>query len=347
MNTLSPVSATLGTIARHIGAILVGPEERLICGVAALRNASSDRLSFYSNRQYLKDLTNTGAGAVILKEQDKERCPTAMLLTDNPYLGYAQAARLLYPPFVPSPGIHPTVQLAFTARIGESTYIGPYVVIEENVIVGDNVYIESGCVIQSNTVIGENTRLEANVTICRNTNIGACNIIHPGAVIGADGFGLAYNGKQWVGIPQLGRVILGNNVEIGANTTIDRGSLEDTVIEDDVKLDNQIQVAHNVHIGAHTAIAGCTGIAGSTWIGCRCLIGGGVGIAGHLIIADDVHITGGSVVLQSITEPGVYSSGTPIQPNKLWHRNFIRIKQLDEMAGKLKSIVRQMSNRRN
>ena len=204
--------------------------------------------------------------------------------------------------------------------------------------------IGPGCVIGKGVEIAENTRFIANVTVCHGTKIGRRVILHPGVVIGADGFGLARDGERWYKVPQIGGVILGDDVEIGANTTVDRGAIEDTVLEEGVKLDNLIQIGHNVFIGAHTAIAACTAIAGSARIGKHCAIGGCVGIVGHLEIADNVTITGMSHVSQAITKPGVYSSGTPLEENSKWHRNFVRLKQLDEMARRLKSVEKKIDS---
>jgi len=228
------------------------------------------------------------------------------------------------------------------AIFDESTVsIGPQAVIEAGAILGCDVVIGPSCVIGQGVKIGNNSQLIANVTLCAGTQLGQRIIIHPGAVIGSDGFGNANDAGKWVKVPQLGGVIIHDAVEIGANTTIDKGALEDTVIGVGVKLDNQIQIGHNVQIGEHTAIAGCVGIAGSTCIGRYCMIGGGVGIAGHLELVDHVHVTGGSIVLQSIREPGVYSSGTPLELNQRWHRNYHRFKHLDEMARRLQTIEKK------
>jgi UDP-3-O-[3-hydroxymyristoyl] glucosamine N-acyltransferase len=195
-------------------------------------------------------------------------------------------------------------------------------------------------------MIGEGSRLVAHVTVCRGTHIGKRVLIHPGAVIGSDGFGLANEGGVWIKMPQLGGVRIGDDVEIGANTTIDRGTIEDTVIEDGVKLDNQIQLGHNVHVGEHTAIAGCVGVAGSTHIGKRCLIGGGVGIGGHLEIADDVNITGMSMVTKSLKEPGIYSSGVPVEANRVWRRNMVRLRQIDDLVRRLEELEKKLRDER-
>jgi UDP-3-O-[3-hydroxymyristoyl] glucosamine N-acyltransferase len=335
----APTSLTLKAIAEHIGAQLKGSEQTLVSGLATLAQAAATDLSFLSNRHYINDLKNTRAAAVILTEADSKRCAVPCLITANPYLGYARAARLLYPDSgLAETGIHPSAWVHPQARIAADAYVGAQAVIERDCVIEAGVLIGPGCILGAGVRIGTGSRLVARVTLCAQVILGERVIIHPGAVIGADGFGLAHDGQDWVKIPQLGGVRIGNDVEIGANTTIDRGALEDTIIEDDVKLDNQIQIGHNSLVGAHTAIAGCCGIAGSTRIGRRCLIGGGVGIAGHLEIADDVQIAAGSGVRQSITEAGVYASGTPLQPLKQWHRNHARFKHLDDMAQQLKRL---------
>jgi UDP-3-O-[3-hydroxymyristoyl] glucosamine N-acyltransferase len=332
-------SFTLKAIAQHIGAELKGAEETLISGLATLAQARATDVSFLSNRHYINDLKTTQAAAVIVNTADSKRCPVACLIMDNPYLGYARAARLLYPEPSFQAGIHPSAWVHPHAQIDASAYIGAHSVIEHDCMIAAHVFIGPGCILDPGVRIGSGCRLVSRVTLCSQVLLGERVIIHPGAVIGADGFGLAHDGQGWIKIPQLGSVRIGNDVEIGANTTIDRGALDDTIIEDDVKLDNQIQIGHNSFIGAHTAIAGCCGIAGSTRIGRRCLIGGGVGMAGHLEIADDVQIAAGSGVRQSITEAGIYASGTPLQPLKQWHRNHARFKHLDEMAQQLKRVA--------
>jgi len=260
---------------------------------------------------------------------------------DNPYLGYARAAALLNPPARQAGGIHPQAWISDGAQVDPSAWVGPQAVVEAGSKVGAGSYLGPGCVLERNVVIGQGTRLVANVTICATVTIGDRGLIHPGVVIGADGFGIANDEGVWVKVPQLGSVRIGDDVEIGANTAIDRGALEDTVIENGVKLDNLVQVGHNVHIGEHTAIAGCAAIAGSARIGRRCTVGGMVAIAGHLEIADDVHLTACSAVPRSIPKPGIYSSGMPIQDNKAWRRTIARLRQLDELARRVKELEGQ------
>ena len=328
----------LGELAVAIGAQLRGDPERTVERIATLQAADAIAVSFLANRRYRRFLTTTRAAAVILSDSDVEACPTAALVMANPYLGYARAASILTPPPLPAQGVHATAWVGDGARIHATAWVGPHAVIEAGAEVGPNAAIGPGCVVGEGATLGAGTRLVANVTICRGVRLGERVLVHPGAVIGADGFGLANDAGVWVKIPQLGSVVVGDDVEIGANTTIDRGALEDTVIEDGVKLDNQIQIGHNCHIGAHTAIAGCTGIAGSTHIGQRCMIGGGVGISGHVEICDDVVLSGRSVVHQSIKEPGMYASGMPLQPQELWLRNLPRYRQLDELAKRVKRL---------
>lgn len=338
------VSIDLGELAKHIGARLEGTTGlQYVSGVASLERATPKQVSFFSNRAYRHELQKTQAAAVILKDDDRGDCPVAVLVMDNPYLGYARAAAWFNPPPRAVAGIHPSAVVDDTAIIASSASIGAHVVIEAHAQIGEHSVIGPGSWVQAGVVVGQECRLIARVCLLTGTHLGNRVCIHPGAVLGADGFGLANDSGVWVKIPQLGGVRIGDDVEIGANTTIDRGALEDTIIEQGAKLDNQIQIAHNVHIGAHTAIAGCVGIAGSTRIGRHCMIAGGVGIVGHITIADQVHITGGSIVLQSITQPGVYSSGTPLQANAPWHRNYHRFKQLDEFAKRLHALELQMT----
>lgn len=329
---------TLGQLAEHLGAHVYGDADCKISGVATLQNARSGDISFLANPRYTKYLSATAASAVILTDEYRSACPTNALVVADPYLSYAQVATLLSPPLAARQGRHPSAVVDPGSFIDSSAWIGPHCVIEEGAEIDAQVMVGPGCVIGRNCRIGAGSRLVANVTICQGSRIGKRALLHPGVVIGSDGFGLANDGGSWVKVPQLGGVTIGDDVEIGANTTVDRGALDDTVIEDGVKLDNQIQVAHNVYIGAHTAIAGCTGIAGSARIGARCTIGGGVGIVGHTEIADDVHITGMSFVAHSIRQPGIYSSGTPLEPNRDWRRNYARFHHLDDMARRLRHL---------
>ncbi len=332
-------TTTLGELADHIGAHLEGVASRLpVIGIATLAGATHQQVSFFSSRQYRQQLSHTQAAAVIISPSDRSLCPVPVLMMENPYLGYAKAAQFFNLPPKFNAHIHSSSVISPHATIGQHVFVDAHVVIKENVMIGDNVIIESGCTIQKNVTISSQAHLRPHVTIYPNTKIGERVIIHSGTVVGSDGFGLANDQGTWVKIPQLGGVIIGDDVEIGANTTIDKGALEDTIIGSGVKLDNQIQIGHNVTIGEHTAIAGCVGIAGSTRIGKHCMIAGGVGIVGHIEITDHVYITGGSIVLQSILSPGTYSSGVPLQTNSQWHRNYHRFKQLDTLLKRLQQL---------
>lgn len=336
---------TLGQLAEHVGGDVRGDANCKITGIATLQNAKAGDISFLANPRYTRYLSVTAASAVILTEEYRMDCPTNALVVTDPYLSYALIAALLSPPVVMQQGRHPSAVIDPASTIDPTAWVGPHSVIEEGVEIAAQVMVGPGCFIGRNSRIGAGSRLVANVTVCHGSRIGNRSVIHPGVVIGSDGFGLANDGGSWVKVPQLGAVTIGDDVEIGANTTIDRGALDDTVIEDGVKLDNQIQVAHNVYIGAHTAIAGCTGIAGSARIGARCTIGGGVGIVGHTEIADDVHITGMSFVAHSIRKPGVYSSGTPLESNHDWRKNYARFHHLDDMARRLRHLEVVIKNR--
>ncbi len=338
------MQVTLKEIASQVGGKIEG-EDCLISSVATLRNARSGSISFLSSHNYRKYLKDTRASAVILKESDLELCPASALVTDNPYLVYARVVALLNPESSIDSGIHPSAIIDKSSKIDSSVWVGPNCTIGPGVTLEANVYVGPGCVVERDTTIGESSKLVANVTICHNSVIGHNVIMHPGVVIGSDGFGIANNEGVWVKVPQLGRVVIGDNVEIGANTTIDRGALEDTVLEEGVKLDNQIQIAHNVYIGAHTAIAGCVGIAGSAHIGKHCAIGGAAVVLGHLEIVDGVQINAMSLVSKSIMEPGIYSSGMPVQDNKTWNLNYARFRQLDGMARSLKKIEKNIDSK--
>ena len=324
--------ATLGEIAEEIDAKLEGDPDCKITNVAALHDAGAGDLSFLANRRYYPFLKTTRASAVVLAEEDAPGCSTAKLVSGDPYLSYAKAARFLNPPVDFSPYIHPSAVVYENANIPAGCFIGANSVIGKDVSIGDKTYIGPGCVIGEKVVIGGHCRLHANVTLLDRIEIGERALIHPGVVIGADGFGIANDGGEWLKIPQLGSVIIRDDVEIGANTTIDRGALGNTMIEAGVKIDNQVQVGHNTKLGAHTAVAGGVAFAGSVKVGKRCMIGGASAIAGHIEIADDVVITGMSGVSNSIKKAGVYSSGIPITDNKTWRKNMIRFKQLDKIV---------------
>lgn len=329
---------TLKELAERLGAELHGDGEHVISRVDTLENADESALSFYTNRRYRAQLSATRAGAVMVGASDTELCPVATLVLPNPYLGYARVAAWLNPPPAMAPGMHASAVVDPSAEVAADATIGPHVVIESGVTVGARAVIGPGCVIGRDCRIGSDTKLIARVTVMYEVEIGQRVTIHPGAVLGAQGFGIANDDGVWVNIPQLGRVVIGDDVDIGANTCIDRGALDDTCIERGVKIDNHVQIGHNVHIGEHTAIAGCVAIAGSAHIGARCTIGGTSAVSGHLEIADDVHLTGGTNVPNSIREPGVYSSTLPLQSNRDWRRNMTRVKHLDELAKRVRRL---------
>ena len=333
---------TLGEIAAVARARLQGCDAAtVIAGVAPLHSAEPGQISFLTHPRYRSYLVTTRATAVILSPEDARDCPAPAVVAANPHIAYARAATLFEPAVESRRGIHPMAWVSPAAQIAAESWIGPHCTVEAGAVIETGVMVGPGCVIGEQAVIGEGSRLVARVTICPRARLGRRVLVHPGAVIGSDGFGLALDSDgHWLKVPQLGSVLIGDDVEIGANTTIDRGALEDTVIEDGVKLDNQIQIAHNVRIGAHSALAGCVGIAGSARIGRHCMLGGGVGIAGHLEIADRVQITGMSLVTQSITEPGTYSSGLAVEPNRLWNKISARLRRLDEMFRRLTALER-------
>ena len=335
------MGVTLQQLAQEIGCELHGDSQCLITGVGTLQNARAGQLSFLANAKYRNYLKATQASAVILRPQDLELSPVNALVSNNPYLAYAKAARLLSPEQLPVAGVHPSAVVEEGCEIDSTAAIGAHCFVGAGSRIAAGVILGPGSVLERDVTIGANSRLVARVTLCHGVSIGSGALIHPGVVIGGDGFGIANDGGRWVKVPQLGSVVIGDDVEIGANTTIDRGALEDTVIEEGVKLDNQIQVAHNVRIGAHTAIAGCAAIAGSTTIGKRCQIGGAVGIVGHLTIADDVHITAMSLVTGNIGSAGVYSSGIPAESRSDWTRNAARVRQLNDMALRLRALEKE------
>jgi UDP-3-O-[3-hydroxymyristoyl] glucosamine N-acyltransferase len=320
---------SLGELAVRFGLELRGEPGLVISRVATLSHADSGTLSFLANSRYRKQLQSTRATAVLVAPENAADCPVAALIDPNPYLKYAHIADLLHPQAPAAAGIHPSAVVSMSARIAPSAQVGPLAVIEDDAEIGERVFVGPGCIVQRGARVGADTRLIARVNLYAGVRIGRRCILHAGAVVGADGFGFAADAGTWVKVPQVGSVQIGDDVEIGANTTIDRGAIDDTVVEHGAKLDNQIQVGHNVTIGAHTAIAGCVGISGSTTIGRRCMIGGGVGIAGHLTIADDVVVTGVSLVSASIKHAGSYSSGMPAVETRMWRRMVAHLRRLD------------------
>ena len=341
---MNAIHYTIAELARQFELAFDGDGARVIDGVGTLSAAGSSQLSFLANSKYATQLLNTSAGVVILREQDLPHCPTSALIAPDPYVAYARIAALFESIPTALPGIHPSAVVAATARISASASIGPCTVIGEHAVIGDGAMLGPHCIIGDGCVIGDQSRLVARVTLVIRVTLGKRVLVHPGAVIGSDGFGLAFDADHWIKLPQLGGVRIGDDCEIGANTTIDRGALGDTVLEEDVRLDNQIQIAHNVHIGAHTAMAGCAAVAGSAKIGRYCMIGGNAGVLGHLELADRVTITAKSLVTHSISEPGEYSSGVPLQANRAWRKNAARFKHLDAYARRLSALEKDSNN---
>ncbi len=329
---------TLAELARVAGAELRGEGSRPVRGVNTLDQAGPEEITFFSNPKYRRHLAHTRAAAVILSPEEAEHCPVDALVTDNPYLAWARVLRCFEETAVPEPGIHPDAVVHPEARVASGASVGPGAVVGAGSVIGEGAVIGPNCVVGHDVEIGEQTRLVALVTVLDRVRIGRRCLLHPGVVVGSDGFGLAQDGARWEKVPQLGSVVLEDDVEVGANTTIDRGAVHDTVIRRGVKLDNLIQVAHNVEIGEDTAIAACTGISGSTRIGARCTLAGGVGLVGHIELADDVHVTGFTMVTHSLKEPGVYSGGLAAVPHRQWKRNVPRIKRLDEMSRRLREL---------
>ena len=331
---------TLGELADKFALELVGPADTEIVGIASLADAGPGELTFLFNSAYRKHLDTSKAGAVVMRREDIEGCPLPCLVSDQPRLAWAQIATCFDRTPIANPGIHPSAVVSTEAVLGVDVSVGPNAVIEAAAVLADGVVIGAGCIVGAASRIGERTRLFANVTIYHDVEIGAECLIHSGAVIGADGFGFEFDGStgSLKKIPQVFGVRVGDRVEIGAGTTIDRGALNHTSLGDGVKLDNQVQVGHGTTIGANTAISGCTAIAGSTKIGSYCLIGGAVGIIDNIEITDQVEITAMSLVSQSIKEKGRYSSGTGLMPGREWKRNIVVFRKLDEMLKRLRRL---------
>jgi UDP-3-O-[3-hydroxymyristoyl] glucosamine N-acyltransferase len=330
----------LAEIVARLGGEAVGDDTVVVQRVASLQNASPGAIAFLSQSRHRAELDGTRASAVILGREARDATSLPRILSDEPYLYFARVSALLHPDPPVVPGVHPQAAVAPSASVAASARVDACAVIEARAQVGDGAWIGPGCWIGSGAAIGPGTRLHGGVRVYPGCVIGARGVVHAGAVIGADGFGFAPDRGTWFKIPQIGRVLVGDDVEIGANTTIDRGALDDTVIEDGVKLDNLIQIGHNCRIGAHTAIAGCVGIAGSVTVGRHCMIGGAAMINGHLSIADRVVIAGGSGVSKSIAEPGTYIAAIPAVPEREWRRTVALLRNLDRMNDRLRRLER-------
>lgn len=339
---MSRIGYRLTEVVERFGGRVEGDETTVINQVATLENAVSGQIAFLANSKYRKQLETSKAAAVIVSPADADATALPRIVCDNPYSYFAKLSALLNPVHKFAPGVHPSAVIGVGCKIATGVHIGAHVTIGEGASIGAGTVIMAGCAIGAKTSIGENCRLYPQVSIYHECKIGNQVILHSGVVIGADGFGLAMEEGRWLKIPQIGRVIIGNDVEIGANTTVDRGALDDTVIEDDVKLDNQIQVAHNVRIGAHTAIAGCVGIAGSAVIGKYCRIGGSAGILGHLSIADGVEVSSFTLVSKSIRKPGTYSGIYPFSEKEEWLKNAAQVRRLNEMMDRIKDLEKEI-----
>ena len=329
------MALTIRQLASALELEYVGDGSQGIFKAAPLGTANEGSVAFLRDASSVKLLSETQASLVILPKEFAPQCPSAVLLSDSPEYHFAQALELLYPQPRAAEGVHEKAVVASSAVVDGTASIGPCAVIEEDVHIGPGATVGANTFIGRGTEIGASTQVYPNATIHHNCQIGKCCTLHSGTIIGDDGFGFAEHQQGWKKIPQIGRVVIGNYVDIGSNTTVDRGALGDTVIEDHVIIDNLVQIAHNVRIGANTAMAGCSAVAGSTIIGKNCRIAGGVRISGHLTIADDVFLTAASVVYRSIKKPGSYSSGVPLEETRFWRRNYNRIKQLDKIAKRL------------
>ena len=326
------------TLAERFALGLHGDGAARIDGVGTLADATASQVTFLANPKYRHQLDATRAGLVVLRAADAEGYAGAALIARDPYVAFARIAALFDGAGEVAAGVHALADIDPTAHVDPSAQVCAFVSIGARSRIEPGAYIGPGCVIGDDCVVGAASRLVARVTLVTRVRLGARVRVHPGAVIGADGFGLAMDAGTWLNVPQLGGVVIGDDCEIGANTTIDRGAIDDTVLEEDVRLDNQIQIGHNVRIGAHTAMAGCSAVAGSARIGRYCLIGGGAGVLGHIELCDRVTVTAMSLVTSSIRKPGEYSSGTPLDDNRNWRRNAVRFKQLDAMARRLRAL---------
>ncbi|MDH5633675.1 MAG: UDP-3-O-(3-hydroxymyristoyl)glucosamine N-acyltransferase [Gammaproteobacteria bacterium] len=334
---------TLSELASILGCTVVGDGALQVRGGASLVSAGPGDIVFITSEKYLGLLGECSAGAVLVSPEHASGVVGNKLICDNPHVAFARALEVLYPRSAPLKTIHESAVIAETASLGEAVTVGPNSCVGEFTMVGDDVWIGANVTIGDNVRIGAGTRLEPGVVVLDGCHLGRNCIIHAGAVIGADGFGYARNGKSWVKVPQIGVVRLGDEVEIGANTTIDRGALDDTIIGNRVKIDNQVQIAHNVTIGEDTMIAGCVGIAGSATIGANCAIGGQAGILGHLSVVDGVTIGACSLVSKSITKPGMYSSSIRVQELAKWQKTLANLNRLDQFAGKITALEQRMN----
>lgn len=337
---------TLAALAQELGAELRGDATLAVTGLGTLRSAGPGQVSFLANPLYKAELEQTRAGAVLLRAADAEGFAGNALVLANPYLAYAKLSRLFDRTPRPAAGVHATAVVGEGAVIDPTAAIGPLAVIGAGVEIGAGTVVEAGAVIHDRCRIGRDSRVRANAVLYHDCQLGDRVNIHSGAIIGGDGFGFANDRGNWEKIAQIGRVVIHDDVDIGANTTVDRGALDDTVIHRGAIIDNQVQIAHNVVIGAHTAIAACCGISGSSRIGAYCVLAGGVGLVGHIEICDRVHITGMTMITKSITVPGSYSSGTAFDTTDDWKKMAVRLRRLDDMARRLKTLEAELASLR-
>jgi len=329
---------SLSDLIRAFGGELLGNGDQVITGIGTLASAAPSEIAFLSNSKYRPQLSATRAGAVIVGVADRDATSLPRIVTDNPYAYQARVSTLFNPLQRPLAGIHPSALVDATAQLGDGVAIGAHAVIGPNARIGDRVVISAGCHLGEGAEVGPDGFLYPHVVIYPGCRIGARVILHAGAVIGSDGFGFAQDKGAWIKVPQIGRVLIGDDVEIGANTTVDRGALDDTVIESGVKIDNLVQIAHNVRIGENTAIAACAGIAGSAVIGKGCRIGGAARIVGHIAIADGITVSPVTMVTKSLTEPGTYSAMWAAEPHREWLKHAAQLRRMEELSNRVREL---------
>ena len=332
------MARSLGELAAEYGCELVGDPANLVSRVATLANAAPDCLSFLANKAYAEQLAATTAGAVVLQSDDAPNCPVPALIHVNPYLVYARIASTLHPERAIEPGIHDAAYVDPAADVDPAAQVAANATLDAGAIVEAGAFVGPGVVVGPGCRVGADSRLLANCTLVRDVVIGKRCIVHPGAVIGSDGFGNAMSDSGWVKVPQVGGVRIGDDVEIGSNTTIDRGAIDDTVIEDGVRIDNLVQIGHNVRVGAHTAMAAFAGVSGSTVIGKRCMLAGQAGIVGHITICDDVVVGGATMISKDITEPGFYAGSFPAEKDRDWKRKVARFRRLGDLQDRVRTL---------
>jgi len=338
-------SFTLAELQARLGGVIQGDPTKRVTSAASLEHALPHQLSFILGAKYLPQAKASKAGALVMPEALASSIDGDALIVGNPHVAFATALSLLHPEPFPPEGIHPSAVIAPDAQLGPNVRIGAGVIIGAGAVIGANCVLGAGSHIGPHTLLGDGCLLHPRSTVEHGCHLGQRVVLQAGCVVGSDGFGLAWNNEQWIKVPQVGRAILGNDVEVGANTTIDRGALDDTVLEEGVKLDNQIQIAHNCRIGRHTAIAACVGIAGSTTIGAYCQIGGAAMIIGHLDICDRVTISAGTFVAKNIRSPGVYTSVQPLMAHADWKRNAAHLRHLDTLSQRIQELERHIKNK--